>query len=275
MQPRLFAVKVEPDDNDGFPSPMETSTPITSTRFVLPPLAADALPSLSPKGGGVPDVKSASQLPRALKVESRQDSLSGGGGGGGGGVASSADTLNNNSGLISQDRSASNASGGHLSNGASPPSPVSNQASAAVSLDGGSGSSSSAAAAAAAGHPAGGASKNSGALSFTPSLQKRAPDTWSAQDVCLFLSVNDCGACSEAVLRRVSFLCVCLQSVCSHSVERWGRGVLLSFDAPNVDTYKALSAMTSHFAVYTTTQVSQLCLSSYRASNRGGCYVSE
>jgi hypothetical protein len=34
-------------------------------------------------------------------------------------------------------------------------------------------------------------------------LQSKAPESWTAQDVCLFLSVNDCGSCSETVLRKV------------------------------------------------------------------------
>ena len=195
VQCDLFAVKVEPSGC----SPMETSTPITPTCSTQPH-AADTLPTLSPKGGNVPDVKSASELPHGVKLESAQDSLSAGSGGGGGGVgggaASSADTINNNSGLGGQDRNASSASEGQRSNGA--PSSASNKNSA-ISLD------------CSSGHLTGGSNQNS-ALSFTPSLQDRAPDTWTAQDVCLFLSVNDCGACSEVVLRRVRRLLCFLQS---------------------------------------------------------------
>lgn len=171
-------------------SPMETSTPITPTCSARPH-AADTLPTLSPKGGNVPDLKSASELPHGVKLESVQDSA--GGSCGGGGVASSTDVVNNNSGLGGQDRKGSGMSEGQLSSG-TPSSSVSSKTTAG-SLDSSSGS-----------------NQNS-MLSFTPSLQGRAPSTWSAQDVCLFLSVNDCGACSEVVLRRVRHLPVMLQQL--------------------------------------------------------------
>ena len=175
-------------------SPMETSTPITPTCSARPH-AADTLPTLSPKGGNVPDLKSASELPHGIKLESVQDSASAGGScGGGGGVASSTDVVNNNSGLGGQDRKGSGVSEGQLSSGTLSSS-VSSKTTAG-SLDSSSGS-----------------NQNS-MLSFTPSLQGRAPSTWSAQDVCLFLSVNDCGACSEVVLRRVRHLPVILQQLC-------------------------------------------------------------
>lgn len=175
-------------------SPMETSTPITPTCSARPH-AADTLPTLSPKGGNVPDLKSASELPHGVKLESVQDSASAGGScGGGGGVASSTDVVNNNSGLGGQDRKGSGVSEGQLSSGTLSSSVLSKTT--AGSLDSSSGS-----------------NQNS-MLSFTPSLQGRAPSTWSAQDVCLFLSVNDCGACSEVVLRRVRHLPVILQQLC-------------------------------------------------------------
>lgn len=39
-------------------------------------------------------------------------------------------------------------------------------------------------------------------LSVTPFLQNKPPESWTAQDVCLFLSINNCGFCSETVLRK-------------------------------------------------------------------------
>lgn len=143
----------------------------------------------------MPDLKSASELPHGVKLESVQDSA-GGSSGGGGGVASSTDVVNNNSGLGGQDRKGSSMSEGQLS-GSAPSSSVSSKTSAG-SLDSSSG-------------PLAAGSNQNSALSFTPSLQGRAPSTWSAQDVCLFLSVNDCGACSEVVLRRVRHLPVMFQ----------------------------------------------------------------
>lgn len=39
-------------------------------------------------------------------------------------------------------------------------------------------------------------------LSFTPHLQTTAPRQWSVQDVCLFLSINDCAAYKDAFMRK-------------------------------------------------------------------------
>ncbi|XP_070197617.1 MBT domain-containing protein 1-like isoform X1 [Littorina saxatilis] len=157
-------IKTEP----GTGSPMETSTSISPARSGQPH-PADSLPTLSPKGGNVPDAKSASELPQGVKMEAGCDSVPVSSSGGA--VASSTDTVNNNT--------ASNANSDRNTNSASDL-----QLASGVRLNSSS------------------AGDQKSSLTFTPSLQRRAPESWSAQDVCLFLSANDCGACSEAVLRK-------------------------------------------------------------------------
>ncbi|KAL8597044.1 hypothetical protein ACOMHN_055637 [Nucella lapillus] len=151
--------KAKVDRRSSKESPMEVSTPVTPTP-PSHPLPSDTLPTLSPKGGSVPDVKTTSQLPSLGQGGEWAKQSSASTTSGSGGSSGTTDILNNNSGPPQQ----------HKDN----PSP----------------------------QLAPPPTKPSSSLLFTPSLQKRAPQLWSAQDVCLFLSVNDCGACSDTVLRR-------------------------------------------------------------------------
>ena len=166
-------------------SPMETNTAATPTSSSQPQ-SVDSLSAFSPKGGSMPDTKSASHPLDRIKQEP-VDSAVTVSAGSGNSMNSATDSLNNNSGLNGHDRCGSAVDGQQSNGGSSAKSDLSSS----VPLDSGSG------------HVAVGTSNNSSPLSFTPSLKNRPPHLWTAQDVCLFLSVNDCGACSETVLRKV------------------------------------------------------------------------